>query len=285
MGKDAGEKNDDVLDLSLKKSVVAAHSSLHSVLHSACQLRVSSSSVLPSSAVVTAMSLPVRDGRQFEDGDGGMQLSVDTSIDSSSAEEITGQVTYTSSLAVELFSRCSVATITSEFPTHFNALLTYSCDRYATATNTVSTATTPQTVMSTFTGSKTPSIATQSALKRARHHSGHSSGVDELLADSSSSSSIDTCHRLPVTLSERCSSEPERPQTADDMDDDAYVERRRKNNEAAKRSRDARRLKEKQTALRAAALQQENVQLRAEIAVLRNQAAKLHCLLYNKLDI
>ncbi|XP_075221246.1 protein giant-like isoform X3 [Lycorma delicatula] len=64
--------------------------------------------------------------------------------------------------------------------------------------------------------------------------------------------------------------------------DAAYWERRRKNNEAAKRSRDARRAKEDEIAIRAAFLEQENIQLKYENATLRNEAAKLRCLLYNR---
>ena len=63
--------------------------------------------------------------------------------------------------------------------------------------------------------------------------------------------------------------------------DDAYWERRRKNNEAAKRSRDSRRAKEDQIALRAACLEQENLKLRLEVTALRNETAKLRCMLYN----
>lgn len=132
-------------------------------------------------------------------------------------------------------------------------------------------------------------------MKRAPQHSGEivSERNAELLTDDASSNSsrsstdASTPHHLSSSYA-RCSSEPLPPSTADVLghsDDLAYVERRRKNNEAAKRSRDARRLKEHQTALRAAALERENAQLRAEIAVLRSQAAKLHCLLYNKLGI
>jgi len=118
----------------------------------------------------------------------------------------------------------------------------------------VSTSPPPSSALSTLTA------------KRARQHSGQ---------DSSSSSSSIERQESPVMRHDE-----------QDVDvDDTYVERRRKNNEAAKRSRDARRLKERQTAIRAASLQQENVQLKAEIVVLRNQAAKLHCLLYNKLGI
>ncbi len=65
--------------------------------------------------------------------------------------------------------------------------------------------------------------------------------------------------------------------------DDSYWDRRRKNNEAAKRSRDARRMKEEEIALRAAFLEQENLKLRAQVAILKNETAKLHYMLYNRL--
>ena len=67
----------------------------------------------------------------------------------------------------------------------------------------------------------------------------------------------------------------------EDLKDDAYWERRRKNNEAAKRSRDARRAKEDEIAIRAAFLEQENLKLRCEIAQLKTETSKLRCLLYN----
>jgi bZIP factor len=57
--------------------------------------------------------------------------------------------------------------------------------------------------------------------------------------------------------------------------DVAYWERRRKNNEAAKRSRDARRAKEQEIALRAQFLEQENIQLKLEIAHLRAENGQL----------
>jgi len=59
------------------------------------------------------------------------------------------------------------------------------------------------------------------------------------------------------------------------LQDEAYWERRRKNNEAAKRSRDSRRAKEDEIAIRAAFLEQENLRLRVELAALRQQTAKL----------
>ncbi|XP_054153008.1 GATA zinc finger domain-containing protein 7-like [Oppia nitens] len=67
----------------------------------------------------------------------------------------------------------------------------------------------------------------------------------------------------------------------EDLKDDAYWERRRKNNEAAKRSRDARRAKEDEIAIRAAFLEQENLKLRVEIAQLKSETNKLRCLLYS----
>jgi len=73
------------------------------------------------------------------------------------------------------------------------------------------------------------------------------------------------------------------PDAAGHVVDATYAERRRKNNEAARRSRDARRMKERETCLRAALLQQENVRLRAEMAVLKTEIARLHCLLYDKM--
>jgi len=52
----------------------------------------------------------------------------------------------------------------------------------------------------------------------------------------------------------------------DDLKDDKYWARRRKNNMAAKRSRDARRVKENQIAMRAAFLEKEvNAVLKAEL--------------------
>ncbi|XP_047212680.1 hepatic leukemia factor-like [Girardinichthys multiradiatus] len=57
----------------------------------------------------------------------------------------------------------------------------------------------------------------------------------------------------------------------EDLKDDKYWARRRKNNVAAKRSRDARRLKENQIAIRAGFLEKENAALRVEVADLRKE--------------
>ncbi|XP_016351186.1 hepatic leukemia factor-like isoform X2 [Sinocyclocheilus anshuiensis] len=60
----------------------------------------------------------------------------------------------------------------------------------------------------------------------------------------------------------------------EDLKDDRYWARRRKNNFAAKRSRDARRVKENQIAIRAGFLEKENVALRQEVADLRKELGR-----------
>lgn len=58
------------------------------------------------------------------------------------------------------------------------------------------------------------------------------------------------------------------------LQDDKYWQRRKKNNLAAKRSRDARRLKENQITVRAAFLERENTVLRTEVADLRKECGR-----------
>ena len=62
--------------------------------------------------------------------------------------------------------------------------------------------------------------------------------------------------------------------------DNQYWEKRRKNNESAKRSRDIRRSKEEHISIRVIYLEQENLQLRTECALLRKETEKLRSLLY-----
>ncbi|KAK3093868.1 hypothetical protein FSP39_021238 [Pinctada imbricata] len=91
-------------------------------------------------------------------------------------------------------------------------------------------------------------------------------------------------HSIPSTsdMSLQNAMSRKRPRSLpDNQKDEAYWERRRKNNEAAKRSRDARRAKEDQIAIRAALLEQENMKLRVEVAALKTETAKLRCMLYN----
>ncbi|XP_066521335.1 HLF transcription factor, PAR bZIP family member b isoform X2 [Hoplias malabaricus] len=60
----------------------------------------------------------------------------------------------------------------------------------------------------------------------------------------------------------------------EDLKDEKYWARRKKNNLAAKRSRDARRLKENQIAIRASFLEKENSALRQEVADLRKELGR-----------
>ncbi|KPP66672.1 thyrotroph embryonic factor-like [Scleropages formosus] len=66
----------------------------------------------------------------------------------------------------------------------------------------------------------------------------------------------------------------------EDQKDDKYWSRRYKNNEAAKRSRDARRLKENQISVRAAFLERENAALRQEVADMRKELGRCRNILH-----
>ncbi|XP_067140607.1 transcription factor ces-2-like [Centruroides vittatus] len=68
----------------------------------------------------------------------------------------------------------------------------------------------------------------------------------------------------------------------DELKDDKYYERRKRNNVAAKKSRDARKAREDEIALRACFLEKENAILRAQVATLREEAHSLRQLLLHK---
>lgn len=59
------------------------------------------------------------------------------------------------------------------------------------------------------------------------------------------------------------------------MKDEKYWQRRRKNNIAAKRSRDARRVKENQIAIRASYLERENDALRKQLEEFKRESKSL----------
>jgi len=81
----------------------------------------------------------------------------------------------------------------------------------------------------------------------------------------------------------RVSKSPGLPTSTVDERDAAYWERRKKNNEAAKRSRDNRRAKEDELAIRASFLERENAQLRYENAQLRYKIQELEkALIFHK---
>ena len=83
------------------------------------------------------------------------------------------------------------------------------------------------------------------------------------------------------TQSELCPSLPFKKRARavpPEQKDSAYYEKRARNNESAKRSRDARRLKEQQTQERLTYLEHENSRLLMENQALRYQLSQLHAL-------
>ena len=81
-------------------------------------------------------------------------------------------------------------------------------------------------------------------------------------------------HSILTQLSRRPPSEAEASGEASESEV-PLQERRKKNNEAAKRSRDSRRAKEDEIAIRAAFLEQENLQLKWEAARLKTEIGRL----------
>lgn len=67
-----------------------------------------------------------------------------------------------------------------------------------------------------------------------------------------------------------------------DQKDNKYFERRKRNNQAAKKSRDARKAREDEIAFRATFLEKENAILRAQTQTLREEAQSLKTLLMQK---
>lgn len=72
-----------------------------------------------------------------------------------------------------------------------------------------------------------------------------------------------------------------RIQSSKQIADPGYWEKRKKNNEAAKRSRDARRAKEDEIAIRCAFLEQENVQLKYRLATAEAERKRLYDMVYH----
>ena len=68
----------------------------------------------------------------------------------------------------------------------------------------------------------------------------------------------------------------------EDMKDDKYFERRKRNNQAAKKSRDQRKRRESVIQDRATQLECENHVLRAQVQTLREEAHSLRSLLVQK---
>lgn len=101
---------------------------------------------------------------------------------------------------------------------------------------------------------------------------------------------ISSTSAMPVSLSSTLSfpahsttpSTPKKkPQAVPDaLKDETYWDRRKRNNDSARRSRESRRMKEEQIALRVVYLEQENLQLRTEVSMLRNEIEKLRGLFF-----
>lgn len=68
----------------------------------------------------------------------------------------------------------------------------------------------------------------------------------------------------------------------DNCKDDAYWERRKRNNESAKKSREMRRWKEQQTTFRVKVLEQENLKLKTEVTMLRNELENFRKIICNE---
>lgn len=119
----------------------------------------------------------------------------------------------------------------------------------------------------------------QNKTKRKRRDSNGSAAEDDNKSLSSSpnspATSVDTSPEVNVQPQSKKS------RRVEEIKDEAYWERRKKNNEAAKRSRDARRAKEDEIAIRAAFLEQENIQLKWEVARMKSETGRLRALILN----
>lgn len=68
----------------------------------------------------------------------------------------------------------------------------------------------------------------------------------------------------------------------DEQKDAKYYEKRKRNNEAAKKSRDARKIREDRIAFQAAFLEQENSLLKAQVITLQNEMQSLRQIISHK---
>ncbi|XP_054713710.1 D site-binding protein-like [Uloborus diversus] len=131
---------------------------------------------------------------------------------------------------------------------------------------------------------RTSSLNSSPAVNGSPHLSLHRARappiVDPILALTSIEASPVISRALASTLPRRPRSE-KRP-IPEEQKDDKYFERRKRNNMAAKKSRDARKAREDEIALRACFLEKENAILRAQVTTLREEAQSLRQLLLQK---
>ncbi|XP_002733842.1 uncharacterized protein LOC100377224 [Saccoglossus kowalevskii] len=95
--------------------------------------------------------------------------------------------------------------------------------------------------------------------------------VDSPQSADDSISNEDIDENSCLSKKERAEKQP----VPDEQKDHRYFERRRRNNAAAKRSRDARRLREEEMSLRISQLEHENSFLRSQLAAMREKAESL----------
>ncbi|XP_034108328.1 hepatic leukemia factor isoform X16 [Drosophila sulfurigaster albostrigata] len=110
------------------------------------------------------------------------------------------------------------------------------------------------------------------------HAAGLSLGLGHITTKRERSPSPSDCIS-PDTLN------PPSPAESNELKDDKYWARRRKNNIAAKRSRDARRQKENQIAMRARYLEKENATLHQEVEQLKQENMDLRARLSKFQDV
>lgn len=89
-------------------------------------------------------------------------------------------------------------------------------------------------------------------------------------------------HAIALTQQTQRRPRSEKKPIPDEAKDGKYFERRKRNNSAAKKSRDARKAREDEIAIRASFLEKENAILRAQVATLREEANSLRQLLLQK---
>ncbi|CAH1774175.1 unnamed protein product [Owenia fusiformis] len=102
------------------------------------------------------------------------------------------------------------------------------------------------------------------------------------LLDPSLGSAPALAHAVAISQQSQKRPRSEKKPIPDDAKDDKYFDRRKRNNQAAKKSRDARKAREDEIAIRASFLEKENAILRAQVATLREEANSLRQLLLQK---
>ena len=107
-----------------------------------------------------------------------------------------------------------------------------------------------------------------------------STGNPQLLIRALNSVNQHTSHSGSGSSSRRARSE-KKPIPAEKKDN-KYFERRKRNNYAAKKSRDYRKQREDEIAMRANQLEKDNANLKAQLAMLREEAASLQGMLMQK---